>query len=281
MSTERDHHRRVHGIAAASAALVFAFASISLAAASPPDDESPVVEEPTGEPMSYASEVHSDRVSVSPAAAEQRVRLGLGTGTVVTDVISSSSSKGRKITVMLDRMDDPIKATWEANLAAGAYAELIHGAEPAYSDLVDSAQATGPGVDGSDNTIPLGIGAARFGQIFGSPSDADLAEHAGEVAKRFGLDIVDLEILHPLDSAMHVSLTVPDKDKIRWTIKDLTDSLFGPSPNVEGHLIELLSEDGKPLLRTSAAFRVGSGSLWFAPGEDSRFGATHGSSPWD
>jgi hypothetical protein len=55
--------------------------------------------------------------------------------------------------------------------------------------------------------------------------------------------------------------------------------LVGKSPDVEGILIELYDPDGQPLLQSGVAYRTGSGGLWFAPGQDERFGAIHGGMP--
>jgi hypothetical protein len=177
-------------------------------------------------------------------------------------------------------MTDQVTSRWHANLAAGAYTELVHTDEAAYSELIESALAIGPDADGSEASAPLGTGAARLGQQFNSPTDDDLTAHLTDVARRFGLKVVDLQILHPLESAVSLALVVPDGAEIAWTIDDLSVALFGKSPNVEGDLIALRSPKGEALLRRTAAFRVGSGSLWFAPGQDERFGAVHGSAPW-
>ena len=89
-----------------------------------------------------------------------------------------------------------------------------------------------------------------------------------------------MQILHPLESALSVSLTVRDDAKPGWTIAELSSALLGSVPDVEGCYIEIESSGGKPLLQTTAAYRVGTGDLWFAPGQDERFGAVHGSAPW-
>jgi len=53
----------------------------------------------------------------------------------------------------------------------------------------------------------------------------------------------------------------------------------GKSPVVEGLLIELDDSHGQPLLQSGVAYRTGEGGLWFAPGQDARFGAVHGGTP--
>lgn len=56
-------------------------------------------------------------------------------------------------------------------------------------------------------------------------------------------------------------------------------ALVGATPDVEGVLIQLDNPAGKPLLISGVAYRTGEGGLWFAPGQDERFGALHGGTP--
>jgi hypothetical protein len=147
------------------------------------------------------------------------------------------------------------------------------------NDLVSSATAVGPGKGGDTVTTYLGVGAVRLGQVFGSPSDSELIAHVAEVAERHGLTVVDLQILHPLESALSVKFVVPDGARINWTIDELRTDLVGASPDVEGVLIELGDSQGQPLMQSGVAYRTGEGGLWFAPGQDVRFGAVHGGTP--
>src|SRR6266568_3577748 len=60
------------------------------------------------------------------------------------------------------------------------------------------------------------------------------------------------------------------------SLDQLRTALVGASPDVEGVLIELDNSAGQPLLLAGVAYRTGEGGLWFAPGQDVRFGAVHG-----
>jgi hypothetical protein len=119
----------------------------------------------------------------------------------------------------------------------------------------------------------------RLGQLFGPPSDSTLAARIADVAWSHGLIVADLQILHPLESAVDVTFVVPDGATIDWTIDELRTALVGKSPDVEGVLIELDDSRGQPLLQSGAAYRTGEGGIWFAPGQDGRFGVTHGGTP--
>lgn len=65
------------------------------------------------------------------------------------------------------------------------------------------------------------------------------------------------------------------------SLDQLISSATAIGPNADGvvtstELTQFTAEDGTPLLQASAAYRTGTGSLWFAPGQDTRFGALHG-----
>jgi hypothetical protein len=147
------------------------------------------------------------------------------------------------------------------------------------SDLVSSAIAVGPDKDGRPMTTSLGVGAVSLGQDVGSADDSALTARVTDVAQSHGLRIAVLRVLHPLESALSVTFVVPDGATIDWTLDALRTSLAGTPPDLEGLFIELRDSDGRPLLQSGVAYRIGEGGLWFAPGQDSRFGAVHGGMP--
>ena len=179
----------------------------------------------------------------------------------------------------MTRNDDGVPDVWLADLAVGAVAERSHSDQAVANDLVSSATAVGPNKGGDTVTTNLSVGAVRLGQVFGSPSDSELIAHVADVAERHGLTVADLQILHPLESALSVKFVVPDGATIDWTIDELRTDLVGKSPDVEGVFIELGDSHGQPLLQAGVAYRTGEGGLWFAPGQDARFGAVHGGTP--
>ena len=179
----------------------------------------------------------------------------------------------------MTRNDDGVPDVWLADLAVGAVAERSHSDPAVANDVVSSATAVGPGKGGDTVTTTLGVGAVRLGQVFGSPSDSALIAYVADVAERHGLTIADLQILHPLESALSVKFVVPDGATIDWTIDGLRTEPVGESPDVEGVFIELDDSHGQPLLQSGVAYRTGEGGLWFAPGQDARFGAVHGGTP--
>jgi hypothetical protein len=213
----------------------------------------------------------------SDAAA--RVMKDLSGEPQLAGVTTKSTPSGLEVVVFLTRNNDGVPDVWLADLAVGAVAERSHSNQAAVNDLVSSATAVGPGKGGDTVTTNLGVGAVRLGQVFASRSDSELIAHVAEVAERHGLTVADLQILHPLESALSVKFVVPDGATIDWTIDELRTDLVGKSPDVEGVFIELDDSHGQPLLQSGVAYRTGEGGLWFAPGQDARFEAVHGGTP--
>jgi hypothetical protein len=237
----------------------------------------------TGDPVTYAGGQSTPRASLIANAvgsdATAQVMKSLSGEPQLAGLTTKSPPSGLQVAVTLTRNDDGVPDVWLADLAVGAVAERSHTDQAVASDLVSSATAVGPGKGGDTVTTSLGIGAVRLGQVFGSPTDSALTASVADVAKRHGLTLADLQILHPLESALSVKFVVPDGAKIDWTIDELRTDLVGKSPVVEGLLIELDDSHGQPLLQSGVTYRTGEGGLWFAPGQDARFGAIHGGTP--
>lgn len=87
--------------------------------------------------------------------------------------------------------------------------------------------------------------------------------------------MASVEVLHPLDSALAVTFTVPPGD-VSWTMSQLTNDLMATPPDIEGLYIELDSPIGDPLLRSAVRERIKGGGGWSASGQDERFGVEHG-----
>ena len=236
-----------------------------------------------GDPVTYAGGQSTALASLSANAvtsdAAAQVLKDLSGEPQLAGLTTKSTPSGLQVAVTLTRNDDGVPDVWLADLAVGAVAERLHTDQAVASDVVSSATAVGPGKGGDTVTTNLGIGAVRLGEVFGSPSDSTLTAHVADVAKRHGLTVADLQILHPLESALSVTFVVPNGAEVDWTIDALRTDLVGDPPDVEGVAIELDDAHGQPLLQSGAAYRTGEGGLWFAPGQDARFGAVHGGTP--
>jgi hypothetical protein len=237
----------------------------------------------TGDPVTYAGGQSTPLASLSANAATSdattQVMKDLSGEPQLAGITTKSTPSGLQVAVTLTRNDDRVPDVWLADLAVGAVAERSHSDQAVANDVVSSATAVGPGKGGDTVTTYLGVGAVRLGQVFGSPSDSALAAHVAEVAERHGLTVADLQILHPLESALSVKFVVPDGATIDWTIDELRTDLVGESPDVEGVFIELDDSHSQPLVQSGVAYRTGEGGLWFAAGQDARFGAVHGGTP--
>jgi hypothetical protein len=237
----------------------------------------------TGDAVTYAGGQPTPLASLTPDAASSgangQVRMDLADVPQLAGLTSTPTPYGLQVVVTLTRNDGRVPDVWLADLAVGAVAERSRSNQAVANDVVASATAVGPGEGGQTVTTSLGVGAVRLGQVFGSPSDSALTAHVADVAKSHGLAVADLQILHPLETAVRVTFVVPDGAAVDWTIDQLRTALVGDPPDVEGLFIELDDSHGQPLLQSGVAYRTGEGGLWFAPGEDARFGAVHGGTP--
>jgi hypothetical protein len=237
----------------------------------------------TGDPVTYAGAVATPPSSLPGDVDESDVTADvmqdLSGDPQLAGITTTRTPAGLEVVVTLTRNDERVPDVWLADLAVGAVAERSRTNERVANDLVSTAIAVGPDAQGNPVTTSLGVGAVQLGQVFGSPSDSVLAAHVVDVAKDHGLMIEDLRILHPLESALSITFVVPDGATIDWTIDQLRAELAGAPPELEGVFIELRDSTGQPLLQSGVAYRTGGGGLWFAPGQDSRFGAVHSGTP--
>jgi hypothetical protein len=233
----------------------------------------------TGDAQSYVDSTRTSASALTSSDAIPEVLSGLGS--LVRSVRAVPALDGRlNVTIELPSAAADQRDLWVSDLAFGAVAELVHPVSTAsLNELAASAAAVGPDKAGTSISTALGIGGVRFGQLFKSPDDATLLASATKVAEQYGLKLESANVLHPLESALDATFSVPDGASVDWSIDQLRDALVGSTPNVEGVLITLVAPDGAKLLQAGTSYRTGNGGLWFAPGQDSRFGAQHGHMP--
>jgi len=224
----------------------------------------------TGTPLAYATATSSTPAGLTLSEAIPRVVKGLNG--LVLGVSSTSSGNGPVLDVQLAQSNDQVPDVWIAGLTVGALAELIHTNQTAMSQVIASASATGPGKDGPNTWTGVGLGAIALGQQFNSPNDAELASRVNQVAEQFGLTVSNLQILHPLESVIDVTFTVPANSPSSWTLDKLRSQLVGSTPRIEGILIQVNSADGQPLARSGIAYRTGEHGLWCAPAAQAQCG---------
>jgi hypothetical protein len=171
--------------------------------------------------------------------------------------------------------DHGVKEVWLGQLIEGAVGEMVRTPDQKQLAEVLGAEVVTPARNGHRVTTPLGMGYSPLGHHFHSPSDADLRQRATDVADKYGLTVDSVEVLHPLDSALAVTFTVPS-GKVSWTLYQLTNDLLGSPVDVEGLSIQLNSPNGRPLLRVANGERATGGGGWSVPGQDDRFALNHG-----
>ena len=202
------------------------------------------------------------------ATAAARALQGLGDPSVATLDVTGMSVE---IHMQAGQADD-LRTEWLGYLLEGAVADLMRTDQATTSDVIDGGEILFPNPNGGDTKAPLGYGAVVGGQVFNSPSDAVLTAHVKAVASSHGLTVKSLRILHPLDSAIEVTLVVPDALTPTWTASTLSADLEGSPRQVEGIYLQLDSPSGQKLLATYGAYRMGSGGLWCASDQYARFG---------
>lgn len=238
----------------------------------------PTLSPPVGAPHDFANGQRLTPLHLTASQARQRVLAGLS-GTPVT-AISIGQSELRQersaIEVAVQGIDaQSIEADWLGNIALGAMSDLMRSSEDSTQDVILGGRVTGVDGAGVTSTVGLGVGYVAGGQRFASPADAALRLRVDRVAQQYGLQVRSLKILHPLNSAIMLSLVVPTEGDVAWRLYDLENALTGEPSLVEGFYLALYSSDDKLLLTAGQALRSGSGGLWFAEGQDARFGAVH------
>lgn len=282
MLRDRSRRRRfviVIGVSATMLAGGVGFASILNQG-----NQSPQLPQPTGAPGDYSSGHLGAGRGLTSAQAVAQVLAGLaGTPVQTITVGSPPSTSGITgtgapwLTVGVAGVNpESVESNWLGALAQGAVADLMRSDAPTTQAVIGGGEVVGFNNSGHQVSTVLGTGFVVGGQQFASPSDDVLRAHVYDVASKFGLEVRTLTIVHPLNSAISVSFTVPDSATVSWTIDEFRAALEGSPKTLEGSFIQLYSTSGEWLLSAGVAYRTGLGGLSFAPGQDGRFGAAHG-----
>jgi hypothetical protein len=226
-----------------------------------------------------SAEANDTSTGLEPRAAVARVLASLGDPAVRgVDVIPAPGVYGCGSPCLRVRVsgnaDHGVTEAWLGRLIEGAVGELVRTPRQKTLAEVLGAEVVTPTRNGHVVTTPLGMGYSPLGHRLHSPSDADLRRHAADVADEYGLTVDSVQVLHPLDSALAVTFTVPS-GPVSWTFSQLTHDLQGSPVDVEGLSIQLNSPRGQPLLRIANGERAKGGTGWFAHGQDERFGLEH------
>ena len=271
---------RITGMTAAVALL----SGIGLAAWSADSDPDPVVVGKPGQPAAYVDTSQGAGPGMSADDAITQVEKSINSPYITRIAVADSGTSG--IALAIDETapsatdGQQTALTWEAAIAQGAIGELMHTDQARMSEVLLPGSVSVHVPSGESLSLdPLSIGAVAPAQVFASSrdgaTDTELSEQAARNLEKFGLKPQVIEIRRPLGAALVVKASLADDSTIDWTLDDLRAALWGPTHEYEGILIELMSPSGESRLVAGSSYRTGLDALWFAPGQDARFGARH------
>lgn len=246
-----------------------------------------------GIPVTYAETRSSSgpALDASEAAAKVLARLPGSAGVYDLKVsaapVSALDPSLPWLDIYLDaastQQGDDVALTWTASLVQGAMADLMWGKQRATNSVIGGSRVFVRTPSGEIEELDGGGGAVATGQVFAAQSDGrnddQIAASVGDVIKTFGLQLKSVEVLRPMGPAISVVATLPDDASVDWTIDELRAAITGTPTDYEGVLLTILDPTGSRLLVSGVAYRTGLGGLWFADGQDDRFGAIHGGPP--
>jgi hypothetical protein len=246
-----------------------------------PPEPPPWASTASDSPLQFSGDRQDEGPGLSADQAIAQTLNDLGDSSVtsanVINAPADSGETGRWLSVEIDsdQGDAGVKQRWLARLIQGAVDDLMRTNETTTSDVLDGAQLVDHDSSGKQVITYLGHGGVLGGQVFSSPSDDVLRQQVTDAADKFGLTVQSIQALHPLDTALVVTMDVPD-GPVDWNISKLEEAIEGSPPNIEGLYLELDSPAGEPLVQKGFSFRTPGGDMWFAPGQDDRFGISHG-----
>jgi hypothetical protein len=172
-----------------------------------------------------------------------------------------------------------IYGDWQIELLASASAELfnVSGQSSLDNVLVGVTPRTiGPGGRASARSAGR-LGAITAGQQFLSNrlSDAQTVADVKQAVEQAGAVPVSVDVWHPLDKAVSVTIRVTDLAAFRRTgWNTLNQSILESPAEFEGVYLAVDASDGTALAALSTSRRFGAGSQWESP--SAGFGYPHG-----
>jgi hypothetical protein len=208
--------------------------------------------------------------SMPAVLSELETRLGT-TGIVGAEVRSIAASEaagvpgGTTLVVTVGAGQshaDGIKATWEAELLAGALREVAN--ERALGSALDNFETLERSSDGSIVPVDSGFGNVALGQLFDTSSDAVIESRLRARLTSVGLRPVSISFMRGLQAAPVVVAEADDPQAVVTASEDATfwSKMLGTYQAYEGYYLELRDGQGHPFLISTAAHRAGSSSGW-------------------
>jgi hypothetical protein len=159
---------------------------------------------------------------------------------------------------------DVARSVWEGDLVAGALRDELHLAH-VHGDLIASNVSVLLPNGTLFPNLGGGLGTVAFAQSFSSPNDAELKASLRKAATDLNLQVLDVGVLHPLQSAP--ALVVQASEPTRFVEQEglILERLFQPAARYEGTYLEARDSAGDPFFIQASAFRTGVGQRWIRP----------------
>lgn len=242
-------------------------------------------------PMSYAPSTGDITQAPDPTSAERMVLQGLDQSLFESVSFDDPPSPKYRpglwmyVTMRGTTVSDGnyLPTLWQAELAQGAIADHLSAGVTNLADVIEGSTIL---LDTGDGAAPReiggGAGDVAAGQIFGAQSsqasDATISTHVKSALEGVGLSPQEVRVLHPLGAAVYIRASIDDPSKIQGQFDSILNSVQAGG-EYEGIYLEIEASDGTPLVRSANAYRIGAGSVWFAPGNDELLNINHGGKP--
>ncbi len=170
-------------------------------------------------------------------------------------------------------------ALWQGYTAQGAVAARLYSAE---------SISAGNGFVGSTFDLRLsngsvvpeaggGTGYVSYG-VRNKESDVQIRTRINTIAEKFGMRVGELELFHPLETAIAVTIVVPDVKLLVGNAGTITTAIQQPTSAYESFYVDFVSSSGQQLSIQYGDRLVGMGSQWYLPGHD-EYGTGHSDYP--
>jgi hypothetical protein len=161
-----------------------------------------------------------------------------------------------------------MRAMWEADIAIASLREqLAVRSEPI---SVIGSQIVGRLPNGREAVIGGGLGAVVLGQDFGDKKSGVVENKIRRRSAEAGLEIVSVEVLHPVQDAPAVVAITDDPAVFVAEADERILALFGERGSYEAEYLEVRDSSGRPVFVQASSFRTGVGRRWVRPDLDPR-----------
>jgi len=154
-----------------------------------------------------------------------------------------------------------IRATWEAELLAGAVRDVLSGKG---LGSLDNFLVIEQFPDASSIPTDSGFGNVTRGQLFDTASPTELETRIRELLRESGLRAVSVGTARAVQASPVVIAISNDPRRTvdQATRPEFWTKVLGDYDNYEGYYLELRDNAGNPFLISTVAHRAGSSSSW-------------------